>query len=302
MKKVFILLIVLFFGACVTLAANTDWDCSVVFSQEKLLLNWGEDIEDPIAKIMPKEAMEKVFDNLKSYCCDTKKLDTGSCVSKNSDVFYPESIYFFDHVFDVYLRRLDAKEENDNWENLLYWLEPDWSGKERREFIIKHGNDVNWSLPLEILQKYNSFWSGAQTIPVYSEMDWVKQDVWEKETESAINDYDIWTLYDKYNLACDVSKYITEYVMKSANLSKLTTEEYSQCKNLTNKRINNEKIYAQIVLMQKWDKMLSENMDAYMDTYFVNNKLSNLLQEIFNISTSFSEVTRAVSRLVNHCN
>jgi hypothetical protein len=61
---------------------------------------------------MPKEAMEKVFENLNKYCCE-KKINT-SCIATNDSGLYPESMYIFDHVLDVYLRRLDAKQDNDN--------------------------------------------------------------------------------------------------------------------------------------------------------------------------------------------
>ena len=301
MKKFFIFIVTLFFVVWYVKAADTNWDCSIVFSEEKLLSNWSEDSDgenSKLAKIMPKEALEKAFFNLKSYCCDTKKISSGSCSATNSDVLYPESIYLFDHVFDVYLRRLDAKQENDNWSDLLYGLEPDPQWKEWRDFMLQHGNDVNWSLPSEIKEKYDSFWKKTIDKVSYREVNWQEQGERKEKIKEAIDDFDRWTLFDKYNLACDVSKYITENPMQS---TKLTKDEYDRCTNLTDVRMNNEYTYTQTIMMQKWEKMLSANMDVYLGTYFVKNKLSNLLQTVVNMSTAFSEVNKAVRKLIDQC-
>jgi len=49
----------------------------------------------------------------------------------------PASAYLFDHIIDISMRRLDAKELNENGNDLIYGLKPDPAGKERRDFITK---------------------------------------------------------------------------------------------------------------------------------------------------------------------
>ncbi len=297
MKKIFFIVFALLLCANLTYATDTDWDCAQVLTKDRYLSNRDETNEN-LSKAMPKEAMEKAFDNLKSYCCDTNKLGKTSCDTTSSNALYPESIYLVDHILDVYLRRLDAKQENENWSDLLYGLEPDWSGKERREFISKRGNEVNWSLPLEIQKKYEIAWTTTQSVESYSDYIGANKNIWTSKVSGAITVYDTWTLYDKYYLACDVSNYIV--ITKNFGTS-LTPQEYQSCKQLTYNRIDNEKLYVQTLLMQKWEKLLWSNMNAYLGTYFVKSKLSNLLKTIFDMSTSFSEINKAISKLTPEC-
>lgn len=305
MRKLVLIVIVLLFCINFTHSADVDWDCVIVLSKDTILSDRDTASEDDVVKTnlnlaMPKEAMEKAFDNLKSYCCDLEKISSNYCEDVNNDVFYPQSVYLFDHILDVYLRRLDAKQKNDNWNDLLYNLEPDEMWLEWRTFVTEHGNDINWSLPLQIQKTYEKFWhKNIQVTPSFMEINGAVQGNWLSDTVNAIKLYDTWTLFDKYNLACDVSNYIS--ISTWIQLQWLVTNEYNACKDLVKNRIDNEKVYVQVILSQKWEKLLWSNMDAYLGTYFVNKKLSELMQTVFNISTSFSEINKAVAKLIPEC-
>ena len=298
MKKIFILIIS--FLTCISLcyAAESSWDCALFSTKDAVLksLYENDDLEN-FAEIMPKEAMEKVFENLNKYCCE-KKINT-SCIATNDSGLYPESMYIFDHVLDVYLRRLDAKQDNDNWKDLLYGLEPDPLWKDWREFIIERGNDVEWSLPLEIQKKYESMWKGTQHILRFSQYTYKTINDWKANIKSAVNSYDSRTLYDKYNLACDLTKYVSENVIQSINL--ITTEEYDNCKDLIKNRIDNENKYMKAILMQKANTLLTSSIKAYINTYFVGNKLSELQKIINDMNSSFFEVNKSTEKLTNEC-
>lgn len=298
MKKIFILIIS--FLTCISLcyAAESSWDCALFSTKDAVLksLYENDDLEN-FAEIMPKEAMEKVFENLNKYCCE-KKINT-SCIATNDSGLYPESIYIFDHILDVYLRRLDAKQDNDNWKDLLYGLEPDPLWKDWREFIIERGNDVEWSLPLEIQKKYGSMWKGTQHILRFSQYTYKTINDWKANIKSAVNSYDSRTLYDKYNLACDLTKYVSENVIQSINL--ITTKEYDNCKDLIKNRIDNENKYMKAILMQKANTLLTSSIKAYINTYFVGNKLSELQKIINDMNSSFFEVNKSTEKLTNEC-
>ncbi len=308
MKKICVLIVVLFSLVSVTFAADTDWDCSIIFSKNDILSKWDENNENEIvanlAQAMPRKALEKAFDNLNAYCCATKK--TKNCNITNDNKFYPESIFLFDHILDVYLRRLDAKQQNDNWDDLLYDLEPDLSGKDWRDFITNRANDINGSLPLEINEKYKNMWTYTQNISQFSSNYWTDMDNWKISVENAIKLNDSRTLRDKYNLACDVAKYIGELNtgwirIQTSEANKITTQEYVLCKNLTNNRIQNENIYTKTVLMQKANVLLWSNMKSYLGNYFVSNKLSDLQKLVFDINTSLYEVNKAIITLTPRC-
>ena len=295
MKKIFLMIVALLSIMSFAYADDDIWDCNFLESNSLV----GRD-DDVLATVMPKEAMEKAINHLTKYCCDTKKRSKELCDVSNSEESYPESIYLFDHIFDVYLRRLDARQEGENWNDLLYELEPDSDGLAWREYITECGNNVKWLIPLEIKQKYESFWKKSlETDLRYLDNNWLVQDERKQWVIDAINQYDTWTLYDKYNLACDVANYISKERMRISWIT--TLDEYNMCKDLTDARIANEYTYTQTILVTKADKLLTSNLKAYFGTYFVNNKLSLLLQKIFDINTSFWEVNKAVTKLTDQC-
>ena len=306
MKKLWIWIVILFSMISIVSAADTTWDCDIILSKDSILSKRNEDNDNEVIKniveAMPKVTMEKAFENLQAYCCDTKKID--ECNKTNDNKIYPESIYLFDHILDIYLRRLDAKQENDNGDDLLYNLEPDSDGKQWREFIINHANNVKWSLPLEINQEYKKTRAFSQNVTAYSNNYASAIDSRKSDIEYAIKNYENWTLRDKYNLACDVAKYINDISTGGVVIgaSEITTQDYVNCKNLTDNRIKNETLYTKTVLMQKANVLLWSNMKAYLDTYFVNDKLSDLQKIIFDINTTLAEINKAVAKLTHLCN
>ena len=304
MKRILILIAILFSMISITFAAQSDaesdGDCLFFLN----LAWWDENNNDEIvanlAKAMPKEAIEKAVDHLRAYCCDVKKGDIWLCENNNNNTVYPESVYLFDHILDIYLRRLDAKQKDDNWEDLLYGLEPDEMWAEWRNFIIERWNDVKWSLPLEIKDKFSSMRKLSARVTNFLGDNEANINNWKNSFEENIKNYDNRTLWDKYNLACDVAKYISERELLLST-SKLTTSEYNSCKKLTRARINNEVVYTQVLLMQKGNVLLWDNLKSYLNTYFVSNKLSALQEKVFNMATSFAEVNNAVLQLVSEC-
>ena len=301
MKKLFIFIVILYSLASVTFAIDNN-DC--LFSLTNKTLDWwDENNTDPIkanlAKAMPKEAIEKAVSNLSSYCCDINERDESWC-TKTNDSIYPESVYLFDHILDVYLRRLDAKQKGDNWADLLYSLTPDDMWLEWRTFITNIWNNAKGSLPLQITEKFSAMWKLTNKVDSFQDSDDSTIKTRKNSLTWAIVNYDNWTLWDKYNLACDLAKYISEDYLYITS-KKLTTQEYNLCKSLVEKRITNEKTYTQLILMQKANVLLAWNMKSYLNTYFVANKLSELQDNVFNVSSLFWEVNTAVWELTPEC-
>lgn len=299
MKKIIIIAIMLLACLSATYAADKDWDCLLVLWRNSILSSRDENIVlTGLVSSMPKEAMEKAFDNLNKYCCDAKIISS-NCNTTNDKTLYPESIYIFDHILDIYLRRLDAKVENDNWKNLMYNLTADWSGQEWRDYITECGNDINWRQPLEIKTKYEAYWTWSKNIASFIDNDTKTKEDWTSSIKAHIDRYEDWTLRDKYNLACDVVNYIVEN--KPIDWKWLTQSEYKLCKDLTNARIDREYTYVQTIMMQKANELLWSNVNSYISDYFVYDKLSNLQQIMFDINTSFSEINDGVTKLIPQC-
>jgi hypothetical protein len=70
---------------------------------------------------------------------------------------------------------------------------------------------------------------------------------------------------------------------------------------MVNQRINKEVSYTKAIMMQKGNTFLYNNIQSYLDTYFVQNKLVALQQRIFNIKNTFNEINKAILELVENC-
>ncbi len=285
MKK----LIGLFIVTCAIFTRTHADDCGM---QGYNLQDWQHE------NIFPKVAMEKALGNLKKFCCSNDTLKwTLDCSTANVGWNFPQSKYLFDHILDIWLRRLDAKIENENGENLIYGLNPDTIGSEWREFITSHANSPQGSVPLDIVNKYKQYreikWNSLTRWSPNASMPWTVDD---------FEDYNNWSLWEKYIWMCESSIYLYWIMKWEDNLDKARISTiYPSCRNLINTRIQNEYDYTKAILMQKWNTLLRININTYLSNYFSQNKMTELLKLIFNINNTFNEVNRGVKELVLKC-
>ncbi len=279
------------------LTYTTAHDCDMVWFDLdwnfKLLEDWEYD------NILPQEAISQAMVNLKWFCCEKKLPKLNTCDQDGSidqDGIYPSSVYLYDHIIDVSMRRLDAKQKNDNWEDLIYWLDPDVSWLEWRTFITDHANNKNGSIPLAISEKFKETreaqWNSLKSWKPYSE-----ESVWDI---SDFEDYDERRLVEKFLWVCETSMYLYENLASNIDKTILNTP-YLACERMSNIRIKKEIDYTKAILMQKGNKFLYNNVKSYLDTYFSQNKLIALKQLIFNIKNTFNEINKAVPELVPNC-
>lgn len=286
MKKIIhtMIIIWLWFGF---VSAN---DCqSVVMDDNKTILTktwWFDDI-------LPKGSFEKAVNNLQNFCCTINK-EMEFCDNIKKSEHFPNSVYLFDHIFDIIVRRLDAKEQNQNGEDLIYGLKPDKDWQEWRQFITKQANDHNGSVPANIANTYKKYRSIKDN--VLDKWDPNKK-IWSDEEFS---NYKTWTLAEKYNWACETSLYLYLKKIPTANKKELLSA-YNKCTILIQNRIKNEYTYTNAIIEQKWNTLLSSNMKAYLGKQFLQNKLPALQDLIFNIKTLFIEVNNAIPKLIGNC-
>jgi hypothetical protein len=83
-------------------------DCNVVLGTgiESTVLVYNKIYE----KVLPSIAFKQALTNLKAYCClNGDRLSCSSGEKENLPTkYFPESIYLFDHLIDVAMRRLDG--------------------------------------------------------------------------------------------------------------------------------------------------------------------------------------------------
>lgn len=292
MKKIMTLFIASIFMFGITIANDCNKVANDGSGNIKIIKNWNNN------KILPNEAIEKAAKNLQKFCCTENSLknDLDYCsnsVDLNWD--FASSAYLYDHILDVSLRRLDAKIENENGENLMYWLTWDPKWKAWRDFITKHGNSYNWSVPIEIINEYKKNWEIKNNTIKARNLE-KNKDWWEKSFEN----YDERTLWEKYAWICETSVYTYLNLSSEFELPKLI-KAYENCKSLRDNRIKNEFDYTKSIIMQKGNKLLHINIGTYLDKYFSQDKMTELQQLIFNMKNIFNEVTKAVIKLVPIC-
>lgn len=293
MKKTIILLIVLISSINIAIAN----DCKNIVNDpetwEKLALkNFSHE------NIMPKVAAEKAINNLQKFCCleDSIKDNVNYCDNVNTDWYFPNSAYLFDHLLDVYLRRLDAKSDDENWKNLIYWLEPDTKWQERRNFISNHANNKDGSVPIQIENEYKKFWekksNGLSIRNPNVGLPWSQ--------ENFVN-YGERSLGERYMWACEISVYLYLNLINTRENTARLHLAYQNCKSLVNNRIKNEYEYTKAIMIQKWNVLLFNNVNNYLDPYFSQNKLMSLQSLVFDIKNTFAEINKAIKELVLHC-
>ncbi len=295
MKKI-ISIIVLWILALWFTTAN---DCSLVQSEEwgnfSRLNNWKYN------DVLPQDAMKQAMINLKKFCCSQNLLNESSCEDVIDDNgLFPSSAYLYDHILDVSMRRLDAKETNENWEDLMYWLNANKSGKEWRGFITKHANSKDGSIPIEITNKFEKYWESDNYVLKSWKNNYTTKEDLDKIWKKQIDEYSNWNLVNKYMWVCETSLYLYFQINSNPDITRLYSA-YNNCENLSNERIKKEYDYTKAVLMQKWNKLLYKNVKSYLDNYFSQNKLISLQQIVFNIKNTFNEVNKAVKKLVSPC-
>ena len=307
MKKIlcFILSIfTLYLGTAFAINTGTN-DCSVLNIQD---WNYTSLPKWKYTSIMPEESFKKVFDNLRAACC--KWEIHNYCDGINIEWNFPDSVFLFDHLLDVYLRRLDAKWQDDNWEDLMYWLQADEKWKERRDAISDIWNNSEGTPPLQIKQLYEKHRKWNIYLPKYND-DLVQKDMtsWKSSISWEIKNFTEWTLIDRYNNACDIITYIYLDItnnMTTLNISNSDKQAklkniYNSCTNLINNRISSERVFTEAIAQNKWNSFLDNNIDAYLNVYFLNNHLSSLQSVIHNRQNAFAEIVKSINNLTKKC-
>lgn len=262
-------------------------------------------IANKYSNIIDEESLTKILDNLQVYCCKTEI----ACETQSERLNTPQSIILFDHILDVYLRRLDAVQANNNWQkDLLYSLTPDPVGLERREFVNEKWTSTDTNNPLIVSNTYKKYWTlssnATDNIKWWEdEADFRKTD---EEIEEINENFVNWPLINRYQNACEIATIIyfdlwwdnqVEYNDETVDVK----NTYNKCKDLVKERIESENTYMRNVLQIVWNKALENSLESYMSDFFTQNRLTTLLGTIEQAERAFFSVNRWVSTMINQC-
>jgi len=305
MKKLFILILWILFFSIVFARDDCNFVRKNLSGTTGLIANGG--FVNPLNSdsIYPNEAYFRALYNLKAYCCDNHLIDLKSCeVDKNmfSDV-YPESWFLYDHLVDVGLRRLDA--EN----NLIYGLNPDSLGLERRNYINGVANNSDANFALSMSNEFKKYWNteNKDYIGLLYFDNW---DVFHNynniKLKSIVSDpiYNSINLYQKYKELCGVAASIYLDESEDNNMDKVSSIKWNfdNCQLLVSKRIQDEVLYTKTLIKKKSTALLKKSINAYAIEYYAKNRLLNLQETIFAISDLFLTVAKMAPEWTFECN
>ncbi len=259
---------------------TNDWDLSNTKAYTRFTENFGgENIEG----VVPAEAVSKALTNLKLACCMSTSInkDASYCKAFKNGKDYPNSIYLYDQLLDVSLRRLDGNSE------LAYGLAPDPTGKAWRDFINTAAEEQDGASAQAILDRWHTDRSRSKILP---------DDISPQGISDFILNYNLanTTLADKYYNICNIVGTIYQQMNGGEAVNSNTQKA---CQNLVNKRIADENNYTQIIIIKKSNELLHNTLQAYTQKYFVQEKMMVLLTLINKVKSLFSTMVQQAATL-----
>ena len=347
-KKIIVSLIVIWWAVfCVTSADNSDCGtfASLSYSQDSgenwfniinLTRNTTENkysnfltTNEQLA-IINKESLNTAMLNLKKYCCENElwwlKQQSETC--KKDKVFFNDnaldSPFLFDHLFDVIMRRLVWL----TWENDIYMktdMSVDQKWEERRTRILEEAQDITWSNPQTIIDKYQEIWQQSPSSAWYNIKDKIHATFWDlsddqflsyvswqwsfnendesKQIANAFKNYDKWTLYDRYDNACALTEYfyalLDQWIQSSDKIKTIKRLSNWQCNSIIKDQIQLENSYVREVIQRQSNLFMWNTVKEYLT--YLQDRTNTLKDTRWKARDRWLDVVRAVPKLIKKC-
>lgn len=226
---------------------------------------------------MTTRDLEIARDHLRSYCCIEKPALSALIWKCDNLVMWPESPYWYDHLIDVGLRRLDA-------ESLYPGMSVDtqWSGW--RTFLKDTENMKN---PEAFLNAYTWYWIQSWTY-LFAYYTW--SDYW-KGLGNILKNSKWFNLHDKYLNYCFISMMMYYQWLWLHNIDIVTDWYYGTCLSMVKARIRQETSLAVMVSQYNAATLLTNAVSAYTKN-FVQNRLMKLFDKLVAISSLFNTLAK----------
>ena len=278
------------------------WDCNKFW--ERTWWDFWTEVESRQWKneiVYPKESIIRAILNLKAYCCEINILwsDTARCqydkVKWLLKQNHPDSKYLYDHLIDIWFRRLDAMDK------LLYEkITPDPIWKERRDFINKKWSQEEGTTPIDILPKFKEQWTINKNYILADREDWNYNTQYQNEWTWKAREYNNRPLVNRYSNLCEIAAYIYWYLWLP--LWDYTRKNwYPWCKSLSRNIISRNISFTKAIVLKKSNKLLYDNINTYITNYISQSRLEKLKETILWIVESLNVINKKVVKLIEKC-
>lgn len=282
----------------------TNWDCRFVADTMRWnFWSWVESRSGQNETIFPQASIKRALWNLKKYCCAQWILDKDgiSCTHDEYQWSFlestPDSKFLYDHLVDIWFRRLDAME------NLLYPdVTPDPIWEQRRKYINNKWAQLEWTTPTDMMPNFKKQWTFNINYDLAKREDGKYNQMENPSRNATIPSYENRPLINRYQNMCEIAAYIYGYIIPMWWLDTYTRQNgYSSCTKLSQKIIANNIDFAQTIVLKKSSKLLYDNMDSHINKYLNQNRLIQLRSTILAITQALDAVNKKIIELVKSC-
>lgn len=196
----------------------------------------------------------------KDWPLNTKTLQVAFTHLKNScdnKVWWAESRLLFDHLLDIWFRKLDAYEDA----TLRYNQEADKKWQERQDKIKEFTDTKKTTTPEDIINTFVDFWGdNPQSKPTLNAIT------------CEVENYDTLNLYKRYLATCEAARCIAikkaSFVWDDAFQSSAWLVQTNMCATIATNRRNTELAFVRQLTVRAGGRIVESSFTSYTNTYF----------------------------------
>lgn len=296
-------------------------DSSGYFTRSHIFYHDSLQYHQYMGNVLQKHEFNRALLNLQTVCCslkDFQKDNEASCSTNNGSWWavtdIPQSVYLFDHFFDILMRKLDGKSFY-SWGNRYPAVSPDPVASGRYTTLAELKTNENWSTNTWIDLAYNTYRKKQNSLVRGFLNDPTNQDPNRAffneqnrlHNQTVMKNYaDSWNnkkikvnLRDRYLNVCNFASYF--YFSQIWTILNTNAREKIvwNCQLIVNKRTWLE---TQSIIQAKQSSNLRYLQTQSQEAFHQLRQRNNALQSTFSkITTSYSNVIKLSQKITPNC-
>jgi hypothetical protein len=228
-----------------------------------------------------KDIGTALFHN-QQHCCQENTNSTDCTWKLDWQNYFAESPFLVDHLVNVWMRKLNGIEEHCSkiqidctmpGTEINQNLNIQW-----RKEVTKFAEDIDWGPSIQLYELFKKY---------------------RGEEKDFVDKTKKWLLANAYFTMCDEVVKIKQSVSLVTNVKNVTNQESAWrkwCENLILQRYRQEAAYVQSLMVSRWIAYVSNNMQAYLKTHFIDNRMNLFVDKLWKMDACFNMVLKYVTR------